>query len=86
MIRRKLHQMVCMLAFVIGILTINPFLPQKIFASPAVEDLRNTLEWTPFALAVLIIGGSIGLTLIYVSWKKYRGSKKSFPKKDKMID
>ncbi|WP_068672018.1 sporulation protein YpjB [Oceanobacillus sp. Castelsardo] len=36
----------------------------------------NIFEWSPIIWAVVIIAGSIGITLSYVSWKKYKGEKK----------
>ncbi|WP_231514813.1 sporulation protein YpjB [Oceanobacillus salinisoli] len=48
--------------------------------------VSNNLDWSPFLWAVIIIGGSIGITLSYVSWRKYKGEQKYRKKKDKMID
>ncbi|KKE79356.1 sporulation protein YpjB [Oceanobacillus caeni] len=36
----------------------------------------NIFEWSPIIWAVVIVAGSIGITLSYVSWRKYKGEKK----------
>ncbi|API90394.1 hypothetical protein J32TS6_03500 [Virgibacillus pantothenticus] len=50
-------------------------------AQPAMEQKGQLF---PFIWIVLIVGGCIGITLTYVSWRKYRGEKKN--KQDKTVD
>lgn len=45
------------------------------------EVTKETLEIIPFFWTVGIIGGIIGLTLAYVSWRKYKAEKKERRKK-----
>lgn len=45
------------------------------------EVTKETFEMVYFFLTVGIIGGVIGLTLSYVSWKKYKAEKKKQSKK-----
>ena len=51
------------------------------FPQPAMEQKGQLF---PFIWIVLIVGGCIGITLTYVSWRKYRGEKKN--KQDKTVD
>lgn len=60
------------------ILSINPIMAND---SMGAEKNTNTLELIPFFWTVGIVGGCIGLTLAYVSWRKYRAEEK---KKDEM--
>lgn len=46
----------------------------------------NILEWSPIIWGVVVIAGSIGITLSYVSWRKYKGEQNSKKNRDKMID
>lgn len=46
----------------------------------------NILEWTPMIWGIVIIAGSIGITLSYVSWRKYKGEQNTKKNRDKMID
>lgn len=46
----------------------------------------NILEWSPIIWGIIIIAGSIGITLSYVSWRKYKAEQSSEKKRDKMID
>lgn len=41
------------------------------------EHLFNPAPMVPFYILILLIGGSIVLTLTYVSWRKYRGFNKN---------
>lgn len=40
----------------------------------------------PLMWTVAIVGGSIAITLSYVSWRKYKAEQKRKAKKDKLID
>ncbi|NBJ70506.1 MULTISPECIES: sporulation protein YpjB [Clostridia] len=50
-------------------------------AQPVIEQKGQLF---PFIWIVLLVGGCIGITLTYVSWRKYRGEKKN--KQDKTVD
>ena len=62
----------------------------SIAASPtAPETAKNSSENTdlaPLFWTVLFVGGSIAVTLSYVSWRKYKGEAKKETKKDKTVD
>lgn len=46
------------------------------------ELSKNNFDMVPFYWTVGIIGGCIALTLMYVSWRKYRAEEKKTVKKD----
>ena len=60
------------------ILSISPTMADDAMST---KENTNTLELVPFFWTVGIVGGCIGLTLAYVSWRKYRAEEK---KKDEM--
>jgi len=63
------------------ILSINPIMADD---SMSTKENTNSLELIPFFWTVGIVGGCIGLTLAYVSWRKYRAEeKKKHEKKSK---
>ncbi|MFD1360547.1 sporulation protein YpjB [Lentibacillus salinarum] len=53
-------------------------LSAPIIASAEKHPAENTANMTmvPFYWMVGIVGGSIAITLTYVSWRKYKGEKK----------
>ncbi|GGJ85518.1 hypothetical protein GCM10007063_05050 [Lentibacillus kapialis] len=70
----------CLLFFMIGIY-IYTLLSIPAIASaqhPLIFTANNTsgMTMTPFYWVVGIVGGSIAITLSYVSWRKYKGEKK----------
>ena len=50
------------------------------------KESTNHLEFIPFFWTVGIVGGFIGLTLAYVSWRKYKAEKKKKTEKKKQTD
>lgn len=60
------------------ILSISPTMADDAMST---KENTNTLELVPFFWTVGIVGGCIGLTLAYVSWRKYRAEEK---KKDEI--
>ncbi|MBM7598373.1 formate/nitrite transporter FocA (FNT family) [Virgibacillus halotolerans] len=62
----------------------------SIAASPTAptssETSTENTDLGPLLWSVLFIGGSIAITLSYVSWRKYRGEVKKGAKKDKSVD
>lgn len=81
MFKNKLVLFVC--AFLIGIIFIL-FSVIKLNYVYATEQLTNdhyTVSIVPFYWMILIIGGLIIVTLSYVSWRKYKGDKKSRQKR-----
>ena len=55
------------------------FNEESIMADDSVESqqVTNNFELIPFFWTVGIVGGCIGLTLIYVSWRKYKAEELS---------
>lgn len=54
---------------------------------PEVSDTaQKDSGLVPLVWTVLFVGGTIGLTLSYVSWRKYKGEVKKQAKKDNMVD
>src|SRR5690625_2133257 len=47
------------------------------------EEVKNSFELVPFFWTVRIVGGFIGLTLIYVSWRKYKAEEEKEIEKSK---
>lgn len=66
--------------FLTEILSVDP-----IMADDSIQTQENTnhLELIPFFWTVGIVGGCIGLTLAYVSWRKYRAEEKKKLEKEK---
>lgn len=62
----------------------------SIAASPSApvssDTSKENSELAPLFWSVLFIGGSIAITLSYVSWRKYRGEVKKEKKKDESVD
>lgn len=73
-----------MLQLIIILLGISVFSPINIVALDVigtnvqadVEVTKEKLEMIPFFWTVGVIGGVIGLTLAYVSWRKYKAEKR----------
>lgn len=54
---------------------------------PEVSDTaQKDSSVVPLVWTVLFVGGTIALTLSYVSWRKYKGEVKKQAKKDNMVD
>ncbi|RKQ37647.1 sporulation protein YpjB [Oceanobacillus halophilus] len=89
MLKVHLYQILKIFTIVVGILVFLHLGVHTVDANPVQESdvSKNNLDWVPFIWAVVIIGGSIGVTLSYVSWRKYKGEQRKLKKKkDKMID
>lgn len=69
MMHRVLTLLIGIIVFQLGNLTVE--------ASSIHESILsiNVFEWSPIIWAVVMIAGSIGITLSYVSWRKYKGEK-----------
>ncbi len=82
------HQFVFTFGMTIGIyIYVNIFMSKAAHANASnwvqpVTEQKGQLF--PFIWILLIVGGCIGITLTYVSWRKYKGEKKS--KQDKTVD
>lgn len=51
-----------------------------VYASYEKSELKQSFTLTgfvPFMSLLILIGGSIVITLVYVSWRKYRGIKQN---------
>lgn len=88
MVKRMLLRSVVMTAIIIGFIIILLTDSHFIHANSNGASVTNSsTSWGPFVWAIVIIGGSIGITLSYVSWRKYKGERTSRRKsKDKLID
>ncbi|MFD1849519.1 sporulation protein YpjB [Oceanobacillus bengalensis] len=72
MIKKKLQEtiLIILIGIVITQLNVN-----AVEASSNLVILTNaTFKWSDFIWPVAIVGGSIVLTLSYVSWRKYKGN------------
>jgi len=47
------------------------------------QQITNNFELISFFWTVGIVGGCIGLTLVYVSWRKYKAEEKKKDEKEK---
>lgn len=73
-----------MIPLIIILLGLSVFQPINVLAlevieaniQAEVEVTKEKLEMIPFYWTVGIIGGVIGLTLAYVSWRKYKAEKR----------
>lgn len=72
------------IGIIIYIITFVPETTQAIIHQEAQPAIEPKDQLFPFIWIVLIIGGCIGITLTYVSWRKYRGEKKN--KQGKTVD
>lgn len=90
MVKRLLLRLLLMTSIIIGFITILITTSHLVYAnmyatSSAVTKTSSGQELIVWA--IVIIGGSIGITLSYVSWRKYKGERNSKKKaKDKLID
>ncbi|WP_085992045.1 sporulation protein YpjB [Oceanobacillus senegalensis] len=83
----KKLQVLLIFIIVIGMLLFFQFETYTVKASPVETPVETNFDWSPLIWATIIIAGSIGITLSYVSWRKYKGEQKEHNKrKDKMID
>lgn len=76
-------------AVLIGILLYVYSSPLMVEASIAVANeavSENQFVIAPFVWTAIIVGGSIIITLSYVSWRKYKAETKEAGKKDKSVD
>lgn len=86
----KNKTLIRMLPFIIILLGVSIFLVIDLLMVDTIEanvqaDMQVTkknFEMIPFFWVVGIIGGCIGLTLAYVSWRKYQAEKKKQQKKN----
>ncbi|TQS74402.1 hypothetical protein DX933_10650 [Ornithinibacillus gellani] len=79
---RTFHTWIIMILLIISLLY-----PTEIFA--AVESAKTNskqMDMAPFLWIIVIVGGCIGLTLSYVSWRKYKGEQKKFEQENKNVD
>ncbi|MYL45275.1 hypothetical protein GLV94_06430 [Virgibacillus halodenitrificans] len=78
-----------LILFSIGIIFSSYLFPLQVKAEiqlgTTVVDTQSNglglLIWT-----VIIVGGCIGITLSYVSWRKYKGEKNKKMQKDDLVD
>lgn len=77
------------LTFIIGAF-IFLYYSTSVVAGATVPDSADSparkAELVPLFWTVVFVGGSIALTLSYVSWRKYKAEKKQQAKKDKSVD
>ncbi|WP_337020366.1 sporulation protein YpjB [Oceanobacillus massiliensis] len=76
-------------AVLIGILLYGQIGPIAVEASTAIakgDVSKNQIVIAPFIWTAIIVGGSIIVTLSYVSWRKYKAEAKEVGKKDKSVD
>lgn len=77
-------EVVAIKSSIVKALSSSMFIVVGVCASPVLmsaegadrSNLPNKyIDMTPFYWTIGIIGGCIGMTLIYVSWKKYKGER-----------
>lgn len=73
------EQIIVIIAFLMGIIMFISHSKVNVAAHEQIELEQSIVfsDFMPFLSLLLLIGGSILLTLLYVSWRKYKGSKKS---------
>ncbi len=87
----KMSKLLKMLPFLIILAVSCILLLTKIFRVDSImaddsiktEQATNNFEIIPFFWTVGIVGGCIGLTLVYVSWRKYKAEEKKKLEKEK---
>ncbi|GAA0423055.1 hypothetical protein JUJ52_14895 [Virgibacillus sp. AGTR] len=89
MIKNKLGSVItCILVIIgmIGYFHIQPIMIEASVLVQAKEPPKQNGDLLPLIWTVIIVGGCIGITLTYVSWRKYKGESRKKAKKDKIVD
>src|SRR5690625_3385796 len=89
LIKRKVYPII--LFCLIGIMIhINNIFDSSVYVfADQLDDVsltRYNFDMKPLLWTIAIVGGCIGLTLSYVSWKKFKAEEKKKIKKDTSVD
>ncbi|SFA74058.1 Sporulation protein YpjB (SpoYpjB) [Lentibacillus halodurans] len=70
------HMLIAVIGVYISFQLSAPIIASAQQYLPIAATSSANVNMTPFYWMVGIVGGSIAITLTYVSWRKYRGEKK----------